>query len=87
MKISIQKIIQRIKNIGMKEMDKLWKISPCFIGDKKCWCMMVVTIDFTEDDNDDENVIIGAGSINKEVAEHIVFSHNFFIKNLVSKVF
>lgn len=53
---------------------KKWKTEEC--GTTDCWCRMIVPVN--PDDKDD--FIIPSGSINKEIAEHIVSLHNANLK-------
>lgn len=65
-----------------------WRVVPCFVGNE-CWCRMVEPINHPtyEVKNSQGEIeievidnIIGAGSINKEMADYIVGLHNEKIK-------
>lgn len=64
-----------------------WKAVHC--GDSDCWCRMVATINYQENqpytdiktlDVNESNILIGAGSINQNIAEYIVKLHNDALK-------
>lgn len=60
-----------------------WKTVPCHQGET-CWCRMIEPaekIEFTEKDFTEELTLIGSGSVNTEVAEHIVKLHNASISD------
>ncbi len=51
-----------------------WKSEPCW--QEKCWCAVVTPADPILDEEGGEYWIIPAGSVSKEMAEHIVSLHN-----------
>lgn len=60
-----------------------WKTEPCFTGED-CWCRMIIpeetipyTHTYTTGEEVEENIyIVGAGAIDKEIAEYFVKLHN-----------
>ena len=51
-----------------------WKVSDC--GHADCWCGIIEPEEKIIDENNFEVTVIDAGSINKEIADHIVKLHN-----------
>jgi hypothetical protein len=57
---------------------KEWKVLECFSG-KDCWCRMIGTIDYTPQ-TEEQELVIGAIAVNKQMAEYIVDLHNKEVK-------
>ena len=66
--------IKKMKNI----LEVKWKVSEC--GNSDCWCRIIEPEEKIIDENKFEVTVIDAGSINKEIADHIVKLHNDSLK-------
>ena len=62
----------------MKGLNKKWYVVPCFVG-KECWCRMIA-ITRTPMAEDESDIIVGSGCIDKNLAEYIVKTHNHYLK-------
>lgn len=57
-----------------------WKTTMCMTHDPQCWCRMIVTEDWTDNgDYNDERIFIGSGTLNEKEAQHIVDTHNYYL--------
>lgn len=56
---------------------KRWAVGTCHLGEK-CWCRIIDT-----EDPNDEDYVIGAAALNKEVAEYIVKLHNAYLDEYI----
>lgn len=61
-----------------------WKAVPC--NTENCWCRIITTKEpikymnrIGDDEVEDEYYIIGAGTVSKDDAEHIVIVHNNYL--------
>ena len=71
----------REKTDTQRLIEAKWKIEPCFAGDK-CWCRTIVPTEkmyYNTKGEPDEMYVIGTGVIGKEMAQHIVSTHNQYI--------
>lgn len=62
----------------MKELNKKWYVVPCHVGNE-CWCRMIATTP-TPTAEDESDIIVGSGCIDKNLAEYIVKTHNHYLK-------
>lgn len=63
-----------------------WKVIDCHMG-SDCWCGVIVPENYQEggdEDCDEDDHIIGAGELTKEMAKYIVGLHNakFAVKQI-----
>jgi hypothetical protein len=58
-----------------------WKVIDCHVKD--CWCGVIVPENY-DDENSEDDYIVGAGQLTKEMAHYIVKLHNakFAVKSL-----
>jgi len=57
-----------------------WKVSPC-PDEKECWCAIIEPENEMLDEQGERLLIVEAGKLAREYAEHIVIAHNMLIVN------
>lgn len=56
------------------EINKTWKTEPC--GQDDCWCLLVVTEDYSFETDNIEECIVPSGAMCKDTAKYLVKLHN-----------
>jgi len=67
-----------------KSLTVKWRVDACSQGEA-CWCRMIATVEpllFDDGGEIEEYMVVPAGLLDNETAEHIVNLHNIYIRKL-----